>query len=153
VWAREDVLGHLDGVALQILDRMLRLDVETRAEAVDSGDEEGCARQRPSADEAAITLRPAASSSSPVGGGARHATTPPPSSPPTLNDDIEDEDARCAIPSDLSPTSRRRIHNCLYMQRKRAEASSGVARLDPARVKPGRKASATSKCRRRYPAV
>jgi hypothetical protein len=34
------------------------------------------------------------------------------------------------------------------MRFKRAEASGGVARLDPARVKPGRKASATSKCRR-----
>ena len=81
VWARED---RLDGVGLQVLDRILRLDEESRAEAVGSGDEEGCARQRPSADEVAITLRPAASSSSPVGGGARHATTLPPSSPPPL---------------------------------------------------------------------
>jgi len=34
------------------------------------------------------------------------------------------------------------------MRRKRAEASGGVARLGPARLKPGRKANATSKCRR-----
>jgi len=150
VWAREDVLGRLDRVGLQVLDRMLRLDEESRAEAADSGDEEGCARQKPSADEAAITLRPAASSSSPVGGGARHATTPPPSSPPpTLNDDdIEDDDAPGAIPSDLSPAPRRRIHNRLYIRCKRAEASGGVALLDPARLKPGRKASATGKSRR-----
>ena len=68
--------------------------------------------------------------------------------PPTLNDDTEDDNALGAIPSDLSPASRRRIHNRLYMRRKRAEASGGVARLDPARLKPGRKASATGKCRR-----
>jgi hypothetical protein len=167
VWAREDVLRCLDRVGLQVLDRMLRLDEESRADAADSGDEEGCARQRPSADEAAITLRPAASSSSPVEGGASHVTTPLPSSPPpTLNDDTEDDDHPGAIPSDLSPASRRRIHNRLYMRRKRAEASGGVALLDPAVLKPGRKASATSKCRQlrgdtdkwrvrgdRYPAV
>jgi hypothetical protein len=149
VWAREDVPGRLNRVGLQVLDRMLRLDEESRAEAADSGDEEGCARQRPSADEGAIKLRPAASSSSPVEGGASHVTTPLPSSPPpTLNDDTEDDDAPGAIPSDLSPASRRRIHNRLYMRRKRSEVSGGGALLDPARIKSGRKASATSKYKR-----
>ena len=70
MWAREDMLGTLDGVALQVLNQMLRLDEETRAGAADSGDEEGCVCQRPSADKAAIMFHPAASSSSPVGGGA-----------------------------------------------------------------------------------
>jgi len=37
------------------------------------------------------------------------------------------------------------------MRRKRAEASGSTARLDPARLKPGRKASATSKYRRPKP--
>jgi hypothetical protein len=81
----------------------------------------GCARQRPSADEVAITFRPAASSSYPVGGGARHATTPLPSfPPPTLNDNIEDEDAAGAIPSDLSPAS-----TCGASAPNRAAASRG----------------------------
>ncbi len=67
VWAREDVLGCLDRVGLQVLDQMLRLNEESGREAADSGDEEGCMRQRPSADEATIMLHPAVSSSSPVG--------------------------------------------------------------------------------------
>src|SRR6266851_40509 len=84
-----------------------------------------------------------ASSSTPIGGGVRHDTTPLPSSPlPTLNDDIEDDDVPGAIPSNLSPTSCRHIHNCLYMQCKRAKASSHVVWL-----KPSHKASVTSKCR------
>jgi len=36
------------------------------------------------------------------------------------------------------------------MRHKRAESSDGVTRLDPAWLKPGCKASATSKCRRLY---
>jgi len=140
------VLGRLDRIGLQVLDRMPRLDKESRAEAVGSGDEEGYACQRPSADEAVITLRPAASSSSPVG-GAWHVTMPPPSFPPhKFNDDIEDDDDPGAIPSNLSPASRRRIHNRLYIWRKRAEASGGVALIDPALLKPGRKANAMSEC-------
>jgi hypothetical protein len=70
MWARKDVLGHLDGIVLQVLNRMLHLDEETRAEAAGSGDEEGYVRQRPSADEAVIMFCPAVSSSSPIGGGA-----------------------------------------------------------------------------------
>jgi hypothetical protein len=49
---------------------------------------------------------------------------------PTLDDNIEDDDAPDAIPSGLSLASRRRIHNGLYMRRKRAEASGGGAKLD-----------------------
>jgi len=37
----------------------------------------------------------------------------------------------------LSPASRRRIHNRLYMRRMRAEASGGVTLLDLARLKYG----------------
>jgi len=123
-WAREDVLGRLDVVGLQVLDRMLRLDEESRKEA-DSGDE------LEEENEPLITLRhPAASSSSP--------------DPPSPNDDTDDE-GPSSIPSGLSPASRRRIRKRLYMRRKRAKASGSVAQLDPARLKPGRKASAMSK--------
>ena len=66
----------------------------------------------------------------------RHHLLPPPPPTPTLDIDIEDDAAPDAIPSGLSPASRRRIHNRLYMRRKRAEASGGVALLDPARLKP-----------------
>ena len=124
-WAREDVLGRLDVVGLQVLDRMLRLDEESRDEEGDSGDdleEEGEPSMTPH--------HPAASSSSP--------------DPPSQNDDAEDEDPS-ANPSRLSPASRRRIHKRLYMRSKRAKASGGIAQLNPARLKPGRKASATSK--------
>ena len=121
-WAKEDVLGRLDVVGLQVLDRMLRLDEENRD--ADSGD--GLEENEPSI----MLHHPAASSSSP--------------DPPSPNNDTEDEDPG-AIPSRLSPASRRRIRKRLYMRCKRAEASGGIAQLNPARLKPGRKASATSK--------
>jgi hypothetical protein len=57
------------------------------------------------------------------------------------------EDGGGAILSNFSPASRRLIQKRLYMRRKRAEASEGIAQLDPARLKPGRKVSATSKFR------
>jgi hypothetical protein len=117
---REDLLGRLDGVGLRVLDRMQRLHEERSAEVVDE------------------EVYPAALLSSLL--GASHATTPPPSSPlpptPTLDIEIEDDDTPDSIPSGLSPASRRRIHNCLYMRRKRAEESGGIALLDPARLKP-----------------
>lgn len=118
-WARKDELARLDAVALQILDRMLRVD-----------EEEGRLSTIPD---------PVASSSSPDG--------PPPSPPPaaaTLNDNEGDSGT---APSNLSPASRRLISKRLYMRRKRAEASGRTAQLDPARLKPGRKVSATSKYR------
>jgi hypothetical protein len=99
---------------------MLRLEEEA-----DSGDE------LEEESEPSITPHhPAASSSSP--------------DPPSPNGDTEDEDLS-ANPSRLSPASRRRIRKRLYMRCKRAKASGGVAQLNPARLKPGRKASAMSK--------
>jgi hypothetical protein len=153
-WAREDVLARLDVVGLQVLDRILRLDEERRAEG-GSGDEEGeaeyededededdGARQRRSAAGPSTTLLRAASLSSIA--GESHATTPPPSSPPApISDDDKDDGG--PIPPNLSPISRRRVYKRLYMRRKRAEASGGAAQLDPSRLKPGRKASATSR--------
>jgi len=139
-WAREDALGRLDGAMLQVLDRMLRMDEESRGEA-DAGSAKEVAREGDVVEgEPSITHHPSAPSSS------RHATTPRRSSPlpPTPDDDIE-EDYSGAIPSDLSPASRRLICKRLYMRCKRAEASGSTAQLDPARLKPGRKASATSK--------
>jgi len=50
-WAREDVFGRLDGIGLQVLDRMLRLDEERGVEAAEAADEE---------------VHPAVSSSSPA---------------------------------------------------------------------------------------
>jgi hypothetical protein len=146
-WAREDVLARLDITGLQVLDRMLRLDEERRTEASsgDEGEVVGRARRRSS-----TRLHPVASSSSP--GGELHATPPPPSSPPatpTSDDDVED-DAGADL-SNLSPASRRLISKRLYMRRKRAEASGNVAQLDPARLKPGRKVSTTSKYRQPKP--
>jgi hypothetical protein len=101
VWAREDVLARLDDVALQALDRMLRVDEE---------------------------------------GGIPPSTDRPAPSPA---DDSEDVDAL----ANLSPASRRRTYKRLYMRRKRAEASGGVAQLDPTRLKPGRKATAPNQRR------
>lgn len=37
MWAREDVLGHSNDLGLEVLDRMVRLDEESRAEAAGSG--------------------------------------------------------------------------------------------------------------------
>ena len=141
-WAREDVLARLEIFELQVLDRMLRLDEESRVEA-SSGDEgEVVVRAR----RKSSTTLPVASSSSP--GGELHATPPPPSSPPaTATSDNDVEDDAGADLSNLSPAERRRITKRLFMRRKRAEASGGVARLDLARLKPGRKVSATSKYR------
>jgi hypothetical protein len=110
VWAREDLLGRLDDVALQALDRMLRVN------------EEG---------------------------------TPPDAGPstnhpvPTPGDDSEDVDAL----ANLSPASRRRAYKRVYMRRKRAEASGGVAQLDPTRLKPGRKATGPNKHSQRRPST
>ena len=98
VWAREDLLARLDGIALQAFDRMLRVDEE------------------------------------PV--------QPQPSR--TTNHEDEDVDAL----ANLSPVSRRRAYKRLYMRRKRAEARGDVAQLDPARLKPGRKATTAQSQRR-----
>jgi hypothetical protein len=133
-WAREDVLARLDVVALQVLDRMLRVDEEKRVKD-DSDDEEEDKEEKSS-----TMPHPIASSSSHA--GESHATTLPPLSPPN------DEDDAGLVPSNLSPASRRLISKRLYMRRKRAEASGCTAQLNPARLKPGRKASATSKYRR-----
>ena len=139
-WAREDALARLDAVALQVLDRMLRVDEERRVKAGsdDKEEEEGKPSKRPHL---------VASSSSPA--GELHARKPPPTSRPVTPNpnDNEDEDDAGAVPSDLSPASRRLISKRLYMRRKRAEASGGTAQLDPARLKPGRKVSAMSKYR------
>ncbi|KAI9430350.1 hypothetical protein H4582DRAFT_1818772, partial [Lactarius indigo] len=136
-WAREDTLARLDGIALQALDRILRVDEERRAEG------RGI---------------PAPQSGPPVTGPS---TTVPPSramSPttsehrPTLAPRNRDDDSEDVL-ANLSPASRRRAHKRLYMRRKRAEACGGVVQLDPMRLKPGRKASATSKNRRRRPST
>src|SRR5216683_2744880 len=76
---------------------------------------------------------------------------PPLSSPPpTLNNNNEDDDVPSAILSNLSCTSCRHILNCLYMQWKHAETSSGVMLLDPTWLKPGCKVSIMSKYRWPY---
>lgn len=144
-WEREDALARLDVVALQVLDRMLRVDEERRVKAGSDDEEEE------EEGKSSTMPHPVASSSSPA--GEILVTTPPPSSPPatpTSNDDDNEDDAD-AVPSNLSPASRRLISKRLYMRRKRAEASGGTAQLDPARLKPGRKESATSKYRRPKP--
>jgi hypothetical protein len=48
------------------------------------------------------------------------------------------------IPTELSPASHRQTNKRLYMRRKHAEATDGIAQLDHARLKLGRKRSATS---------
>ncbi|KAI0246289.1 hypothetical protein BJV78DRAFT_1356255 [Lactifluus subvellereus] len=113
-WAREDVLGGLDGDALVVLDRVLRLD-EERGGSPEPG-------------TPTLDVRAGESSS-------------PPRSPHDSGDDGKDVDD---AGTDLSPASRRRIAKRLYMRRMRAKAAGGVAQLDPARLKPGRKASAAS---------
>jgi hypothetical protein len=58
-WAREDALARLDAVALQVLDRMLRVDEERRVkDGSDDEEEEGKSSKMP---------HPVASSSSPAG--------------------------------------------------------------------------------------
>ena len=118
-WARKDELARLDTVALQVLDRMLRVDEEEW--------------------RLSNMVDPVACSSVPGG--------PPPSSPPAKATPNINEDDAGTVPSNLSPASRRLISKRLYMRRKRAEASGGTAQLDPTRLKPGRKVSATSKYR------
>ncbi|KAH9971645.1 hypothetical protein BJV74DRAFT_889311 [Russula compacta] len=136
-WAREDVLARLDAVRLQVLDRMLRLDEEGRTEEAGSGD----AVRRWDIEN---ILSHGISVFSLLG-TTRNIPTPSSPVPPTSDDD-EDDDAG-STPSSLFPADHARIRKRLYMRRKRAEASGGVAQLDPARLKPGRKASATSKYR------
>ena len=131
-WGREDVLGRLDGEALVVLDRVLRLDEERESRGGSSVGET----------EPGASIFHRAESSSP---------------PRSLHDsdddevkdvgDEDDEDDTGAIPTCLSPASRRRITKRLYMRRLRAKASGGVAQLDPARLKPGRKASNKAKLR------
>jgi hypothetical protein len=142
-WAREDAFAGFDAVALQVLDRMLRADEERRVKAgSDDGEEE-------EGKSSTIPHHPVASSSRPA--GELHTTTPPPSPPPTTPTPNDSEDDAGAVPSNLSPASRRLISKRLYMRRKRAEASGRTAQLDPARLKPGRKESATSKYRKPRP--
>jgi hypothetical protein len=143
-WAREDVLGRLDGVALQVLDRMLRLDEENKEEADDAGSGDDVEEEANVVEgESSIKHHPAASSSS------RRVTTPRPLSTlalPTPDGDIED-DYTGAIPCNLSTAERRLIRKRLYMRRKRAEVTGGIVQLDPTRLKPGRKADKMSKYR------
>jgi len=143
-WAREDFVGRLDAIGLQVLDRVLRRDEERRAEA-GSGNGEGEGEDHVNERRgSSTTLHPVATASSRT--IETHATTPNPSPPPVApnpNDHIEG--VPDTVQSNLSPTSRRRIYKRLHMRRKRADASGGVVKLDPARLKPGRKVSATSK--------
>ena len=128
-WAREDALARWDVVALQVLDRMLRMNEERRVKTGSDDEGEGKSSTMP---------HPVASSSS--------SATPP--ATPTLNDN---EDDSGPVPPDLSPASRRLISKRLYMRRKRAEASGRTARLDPVRLKPGRKVNTKSKYKRPKP--
>ncbi|KAF8274632.1 hypothetical protein EI94DRAFT_1793925 [Lactarius quietus] len=121
-WAREDMLGRLDGVALQALDRMLRVDEERR---VVEADGRGPPVAGPSTDAPASDIPLA-----------------------VPGDESEDPDTTLAS---LSPASRRRAYKRLYMRRKRAEARGDVAQLDPTRLKPGRKATAPSRYEQRRP--
>ena len=147
-WARKDSLARLDGMALQVLDRMLRTDEERRVEASSDDGREVIDRSRR---RTSARFHPVASSSSP--GGDLHATPPPPSSPPatSIPDDDDNEDDANVNLSNLSPISRRRIYKRLHMRRVRAEAKGAIAQLDLARLKPGRKVSATSKYRQPKP--
>ena len=132
-WAREDSLARLDGVALQAMDRMLRVDEErsgTPAAAASTSVLPGTPVAGPS------TNHPAASSS--------RAPTP-------LDRDNDSEGVDTL--ANLSPVSRRRAYKRLYMRRKRAEARGDVAQLNPRRLKPGRKASAPNKHRQRRPSA
>ena len=155
-WAREDTLTRLDCVALQALDRMLRVDEEKRADAREG--ERGTplpastSVQPGPRDAGPSTNRPAAPSS--------RASSPPTSEPPSAANPIsptshnnkgDDSDDVAAIMASLSPTSRKRARKRLYMRRKRAEACGSVAQLNPMRLKPGRKTSATSKYRKPAP--
>ncbi|KAH9050382.1 hypothetical protein EDB83DRAFT_2676752 [Lactarius deliciosus] len=143
VWAREDTLARLDCVALQALDRMLRVDEERSVEAHFRGEGEAEERSTPAAHpgppatglSTAVPPSPCAS---------EHLSTP---APRDRGDDSED------VLANLSPASRRRARKRLYMRRKRAEACGGVAQLNPTRLKPGRKASATNKNRQRRPST
>ncbi|KAH8984357.1 hypothetical protein EDB86DRAFT_149961 [Lactarius hatsudake] len=138
VWAREDTLARLDCVALQALDRMLRVDEERSVEAHFRGEAEAEERGTPAAQPGPPTAVP------PSPRASEHLSTP---APRDRGDDSEDALAN------LSPASRRRARKRLYMRRKRAEACGGVAQLNPTRLKPGRKASATNKNRRRRPST
>jgi hypothetical protein len=140
-WARQDTLARLDADALQVLDRMLRVDEERRVKAGSDDEEEG----KPS-----MVPHPIASSSSSPA-AELHVTTPPPNSLLTTPIRNDNEGDTGAVPSNLSPASRRLISKRLYMRRKRAEASGVTALLDPARLKPGRKESATSRYRQPKP--
>jgi hypothetical protein len=155
-WAREDALARLDPTGLQVFDRMLRMDEEKRFDA--GSDDEGEAVGRPLR-RSSRNLQPVASSSSP---GGELQATPPPSSPPATSipdddgeDDDDDDDDNVDDTgvnlSNLSPLSRRLVYKRLHMRRKRAEEKGDTAQLDPARLKPGRKVSATSKFRRPEP--
>jgi hypothetical protein len=141
-WAREDALARLDAGALQVLDRMLRADEERKVKAGSDDEEEE--------DKSSTMSHPVASSSSSPA-GELHAATPPPNFPPATPTPNDNEDDAGAVPSILSPAFRRLISKRLYMRRKRAEASGGTALLDPVRLKPGRKESATSKYRQPKP--
>ncbi|KAH8987427.1 hypothetical protein EDB92DRAFT_1778038, partial [Lactarius akahatsu] len=143
VWAREDTLARLDGVALQALDRMLRVDEERRVEAHFRG--EGEAEEHGPPVTGLSTVVPPSRATSPP--ASEHLST---LAPRNRGDDSEDVDA---VLANLSPASRRRARKRLYMRRKRAEACGGVAQLNPMRLKPGRKASATNKSKQRRPST
>lgn len=149
-WAREDTLARLDGVALQALDRMLRVDEESRVDPHREGEAEE--RGTPTTSPPI----PGPSTNHPAIPSTR-ATSPATSEVPsaaistaTHNKGDDSEDV-ATILANLSPTSRKRARKRLYMRRKRAEACGGVAQLNPTRLKPGRKASATSKYGKRAP--
>ncbi|KAH9164659.1 hypothetical protein EDB89DRAFT_2077804 [Lactarius sanguifluus] len=149
VWAREDTLARLDCVALQALDRMLRVDEERSVEAHFRGEGEAEEHGTP----AALPGQPVAGLSTAV---PPSRTTSPASEhlstldPCNRGDDSEEVDA---VLANLSPASRRRARKRLYMRRKRAEACGGVAQLNPMRLKPGRKSSATNKSKQRRPST
>jgi hypothetical protein len=106
----------MDIIALQALDRVLRVDEERRVKAgSDEEEDEGKSSTMP---------HPVPSPSSPA--GELHSTTTPPFSPLATHTPNDDEDDAGAVPSNLSPAS------LLATQVRRGEWGHGVAQSSAA---------------------
>lgn len=112
---------------LQVLDRMLRVDGESRVEAdadsVKEAEREGDLVEDDALPSTTFTFSP------------RHYATTVFSA--AAYSRRRHRRYSGAIPSNLPPASHRLIHKRFYMRCKRAEASGSIAQFDPARLKPG----------------
>ncbi|KAH7911334.1 hypothetical protein BJ138DRAFT_1113324 [Hygrophoropsis aurantiaca] len=168
LWDREDILAHLEEIHLQVLDAIIREDLEQKTRKDDDAEttiESEMQESTPShkSDEAIppslisdqmidpallalshnVQLAAVAVSPSKITVTQSEVVAPARPTPPLVASVDVPLDSDTAELTALSPTSRRRHQKRIYMRRKRAQQRGEAVVTDLTRIKPGRKARHT----------